>query len=158
MIRKTTTVVLNCKEEFGPEWNWMPKKLVDLIPWVQKYLELVPEEYRASATFEIVSFRDSRRDYGLNVKVYYHRPETDEEMEARLAAEEAQKLEQQRAERQMLEDLKEKYSDLQVRPFRLRQLFLAKIDHAGCILLHNTQLNQHLQRLWFVIPGPEHAL
>jgi hypothetical protein len=32
-------------------------------------------------------------------------------MEARLAAEEAQKLEQQIAERQMLEDLKEKYSD-----------------------------------------------
>ncbi len=111
MIRKTTNVVLNCEEEFGPEWNWMPKKLVDLIPWVQKYLELVPEEYRVSAAFETVSFRDSRRDYWLNVKVHYHRPETDEEMEARLAAEEAQKLEQQRAERQMLEDLKEKYSD-----------------------------------------------
>jgi plasmid maintenance system antidote protein VapI len=111
MIRKTTNVVLNCEEEFGPEWNWMPKRLVDLIPWVQKYLELVPEEYRASAAFKIVSFRDSRRDYWLNVKVHYDRPETDEEMEARLAAEEAQKLEQQRAERQMLEDLKEKYSD-----------------------------------------------
>ena len=30
MIRKTTNVVLNCEEEFGPEWNWMPKRLVDL--------------------------------------------------------------------------------------------------------------------------------
>ena len=111
MTRKTTNVVLNCEEEFGPEWNRMPKRLVDLIPWVQKYLELVPEEYRASAAFEIVSFLDSRRDYSLNVKVHYHRPETDEEMEARLAAEEAEKLEQQRAERQMLEDLKEKYNN-----------------------------------------------
>jgi len=111
MIRKTKKVVLNCEEEFGPEWNWMPKKLVDLIPWVEKYLGLVPEEYRDSAAFETVSFRDSPRDYWLNVKVHFHRPETDEEMKARLADEEAQKLEQQRAERQMLEDLKEKFSD-----------------------------------------------
>ncbi len=111
MMRKTKNVVLNCEAEFGPEWNWMPKKLVDLIPWVEKYIELVPEEYRDSAAFETVSFHDSRRDYWLNVKVHFHRPETDEEMEARLADEEAQKLEQQRAERQMLEDLKEKFSD-----------------------------------------------
>ena len=111
MIRKTTNVVLNCEEEFGPEWNWMPKKLVDLIPWVEKCLRLVPEEYRDSAAFETASFRDSRRDYWLNVKVHFHRPETDEEMEARLADEEAQELEQQRAKRQMLEDLKEEFND-----------------------------------------------
>ena len=111
MSRKTKKVVMSCEEEFGPEWNWMPKKLVDLIPWVEKYLALVPEEYRDNATFETVSFRDSHKNYWLNVKVHFHRPETDEEMEARLSDEEAQKLEQQRAERQMLEDLKEKYSD-----------------------------------------------
>jgi len=111
MARKTTKVVLNCEEEFGPEWNWMPKKLVDLIPWVEKYLALVPEEYRESAAFETVSFRDSQRDYWLNVKVHFHRPETDKEMEARLEEEEAQKREQQRAEKQMLEELKEKFSD-----------------------------------------------
>lgn len=111
MTRKTKKVVLNCEEEFGPEWNWMPKKLVDLIPWVEKYLRLVPEEYRDSAAFETVSFRDSRKDYWLNVKVHFHRPETNEEMEARLAGEEARKLEQQKAEMQRLEDLKEKYND-----------------------------------------------
>jgi len=111
MIRKSKNVVLNCEEEFGPEWNWMPKKLVDLIPWAEKYLRLVPEEYRDSAAFQTVSFRDPRGDYWLNVKVHFYRPETDEEMEARLADEDAQKLEQQRAERQMLEDLKEKYND-----------------------------------------------
>ena len=111
MTRKTKDVVLNCEEEFGPEWNWMPKKLVDLIPWVEKYLRLVPEEYRDSAVFETVSFRDSRRDYWLNVNVHFNRPETDEEMEARLADEEAQELEQQRAKRQMLEDLKEEFND-----------------------------------------------
>ncbi len=111
MVRKTKTVVLNCEEEFGPGWNWMPKKLVDLVPWVERYLGLVPAEYRDSAAFETVSFRDSQRDYWLNVKVSFRRPETDEEMEARLADEESQKLEQQRAERQMLEELKEKFSD-----------------------------------------------
>ncbi len=111
MTRKTKSVVLDCEEEFGPEWNWMPKKLVDLIPWVEKYLELIPEEYRDSAAFEPLSFRESHRDYWLNVKVYFHRPETDEEMEERLAEEEAQRLEQQRAERQMLEELKEKFRD-----------------------------------------------
>jgi hypothetical protein len=111
MSKRTKDVTLNCEEEFGPEWNWMPKKLVDLIPWVQKYLGLVPEEYGDSAAFETVSFRDSRRDYWLNVNVHYHRPETDEEMEARLAAEEEEKLEQQKAERQMLEELKERFSD-----------------------------------------------
>ncbi len=111
MIRKTKNVVLNCEEEFGAEWNWMPKKLVDLIPWADKYLRLVPEEYRDSAAFETVSFQDSHRNHCLNVKVHFHRPETDEEMEARLADEETQKLEQQRSERQMLEDLKEKFND-----------------------------------------------
>jgi hypothetical protein len=111
MIRKTTNVVLDCEDEFGPEWNWMPKKLVDLVPWVQKYLDLVPAEYRDSAAFETVSFRVSRREYWLHVKVHYYRPETDEEMEARHAAEEAEKLERQRAERQMLEELKAQYND-----------------------------------------------
>jgi len=109
MVRKSRTVVLDCEEEFGPEWNWMPKKLVDLAAWVDKYLALVPEEYRDSASFETVGLRDSKREFWLNVKVYYYRPETDEEMEERLADEEKQKLEQQKAERQMLEDLKEKF-------------------------------------------------
>jgi len=111
MVRKSRNVVLNCEEEFGPEWNWMPKKLVDLIPWVEKYLELVPEEYRDSAAIEPVSFRNSRKDFWLNVKVHFQRPETDEEMKARLADEEAQKQEQRRAERRLLEELKEKFSD-----------------------------------------------
>jgi hypothetical protein len=111
MTKKTKTVVLDCEEEFGPEWDWMPKTLVDLIPWVEKYLELVPEEYRDSAAFETVSFRDARKDHWLNVKVHFHRPETDEEMKARLVDEEAQKLEMEKAERQLLEDLKEKFND-----------------------------------------------
>jgi len=111
MVRKAKNVVLDCEAEFGPEWNWMPKKLVDLVPWVEKYLQMVPEEYRDSMAFEPISFRDSRRDYWLNVKVHYHRPETDEEMEARLADEETQKLEQQKAERQKLEELKAKFND-----------------------------------------------
>ena len=111
MNRKTKKVVMNCEKEFGPEWNWMPKKLVDLIPWAEKYIGLVPEEYRDSAAFETVSLRDSRKDYWLNVNIHYHRPETDEEMKERLADEEAQKLEQQRAERQMLEELKERFND-----------------------------------------------
>ena len=111
MTRKTKTVVLDCEEKFGSEWNWMPKKLVDLIPWAEKYLELVPAEYRDSAAFEIVGFRESQREYWLNVKVHFSRPETDKEMDARLADEEAQKLEQQKTERQMLEELKEKFSD-----------------------------------------------
>ena len=111
MTRKTKNVVMNCQEEFGAESNWMPKKLVDLIPWVEKYLALVPKEYRDSAAFEPASFRDSRRDYWLNVKVHFQRPETDEEMKARLENEEAEKLEQQRAERQMLEELKERFND-----------------------------------------------
>ena len=84
MVRKSKSVTLNCEETFGPDWNWMPKKLVDLIPWVEKYLELVPEEYRDSAAFETLSFRNSGRDYWLNVKVHYYRPETDEEMAARV--------------------------------------------------------------------------
>lgn len=111
MTRKTKKVVLDCEKEFGPEWNWMPKKLVEIIPWVEKYLGLVPEEYRESAAFETIGFRDSPREFWLNVKVHYQRPETDEEMEVRLADEEALKLEKQRAEKQMLEELKERFKD-----------------------------------------------
>jgi hypothetical protein len=47
----------------------------------------------------------------LNVKAYFRRLKADEEMEAYHAHEEAQKLEQQRAERQMLEAPEEKLSD-----------------------------------------------
>jgi|SaaInlStandDraft_6_1057023.scaffolds.fasta_scaffold268838_1 hypothetical protein len=111
MKRKTRSVALNCEEEFGPEWNWMPKKLGDLIPWVEKYLGLIPEEYRDTAAIETVNFRDSRRDFWLNVKIHYYRPETDEEMQQRLADEEVQKREQLKAERQKLEDLKERFND-----------------------------------------------
>lgn len=103
--------MLNCETEFGPDWNWMPKKLTDLVPWAEKYLDLVPEAYRHSATFEPVSFRDSHRENWLNVKVHYHRPKTDEEMTAHLADEEAQEKERRKAERRMLGELQEKFSD-----------------------------------------------
>jgi len=111
MTRKTTTVVLDCEEEFGPEWNWMPKKLVDLVPWVENYLDLVPAEYRDSAAFETVAFRDSRKDYWLNVKVHYSRPETDAEMQARLADEEAEKLAREKLQQEKLQELKDRFSD-----------------------------------------------
>ncbi|MBT6096545.1 MAG: hypothetical protein HOH04_16790 [Rhodospirillaceae bacterium] len=111
MDRKTKNVVLNCEEEFGPEWNWMPKKLIDLIPWAEKYLELVPEEYRDSTILEVVSFLESHRDNSLNVKVHYSRPETNDELKTRLAVEETQKLEQQETERLKLEELKAKFND-----------------------------------------------
>lgn len=111
MTRKNKNIVMNCEQAFGPEWNWMPKNLVDLTAWVEKYLELVPEPYRDSATLEIVRLLDSPRDNFLNVKVHYARPETDEEMEKRLVDEEAQKSEAQRAEKQRLADLKAKFND-----------------------------------------------
>ncbi|MBF0247837.1 MAG: hypothetical protein HQL36_07170 [Alphaproteobacteria bacterium] len=111
MTRKSKLVVMDCEAEFGPEWSWMPKKLIDLVPWLEKYLELVPEEYRDSAALEPVRFRDSPRDSALNVKIHYYRPETDEEMRDRLEDEEAQKLERQKAEKQMLADLKAKFND-----------------------------------------------
>lgn len=111
MNRKTKNVVLHCEAELGPDWNRMPRRLVDLVPWVQKYLGLVPEAYRDTAAFDIASFRYSEKDSWLNVQVHYQRPETDDEMKARLEAEEAQKLERQKADRQKLEDLKEKFRD-----------------------------------------------
>ncbi|MCA9002760.1 MAG: hypothetical protein KDB61_12610 [Planctomycetes bacterium] len=111
MTRKTTRVQLDCEKEFGPEWDWMPKTLADLIPWAEKYLALVPEDYRATAAFETVAFRYSRRDHWLHVKVHYLRPETDAEMAARLEAEEKEKLAKQELERQKLQELKERFSD-----------------------------------------------
>lgn len=111
MTRNNKPVVMNCETEFGPDWNLMPKKLVDLVPWVEKYLALVPEPYRNSASIDTVSFRDSPRDSALGVKVHYYRPETDDEMNKRLADEEAQKLERQKSEKQMLQDLKERFND-----------------------------------------------
>ena len=111
VTRKSKKVVMDCEEDFGPEWKWMPKKLVDLIPWAEKYLELVPAEYRDTAALDTIRFLDTQRDHWLNVKVHYYRPETDEEMKKRIADEDAQKQEQQRAERQKLEELKERFND-----------------------------------------------
>ena len=54
------------------------KTLSDLVGWAQSIVEMVPEEYRAAAHVECYCPADGYPSFS----VYYHRPETAQDLEA----------------------------------------------------------------------------
>jgi len=60
----------------------LPKNAEAFIAFFQKQLDLIPEEFRSSATIDLDTspFYDSVEE---TIEVYYSRPETEEEIQAR---------------------------------------------------------------------------
>jgi hypothetical protein len=83
------------------------------IEWLQDLLETIPEEYREDSTFEVEYESDYDGGGDAYTRVYYDRPETDEEVVARIADSQARaaraRLEQEQRERAAYAALHQKY-------------------------------------------------
>jgi hypothetical protein len=95
--------------------EWPPEKLVEAVAWLADKLEGIPEQYRSEATFEISSSCSYEDSSYAEIEISYWRPETDEEMEARLSAkrrrEEDQRQRKEAADRALYEELRQKYEE-----------------------------------------------
>jgi hypothetical protein len=86
------------------EW-FVPLKLVDLPKWASEMQAKIPLEFRHEARLEIGSRSGYDGDHSVIATVCYVRPETDAEMNQRLATEryyEASRLETERREYERL--------------------------------------------------------
>jgi len=86
----------------------MPSKPTEFLAfWEEKFNE-VPEEYRDSTEIEFEADMDYDDSF-CSVKIYYYRPETEEEKEEREARETQKKRHLEALERQQLVFLQKKY-------------------------------------------------
>ncbi len=83
-------------------------KLVDVIASLEEVLEEVPEAYRDTAEIEVGAEQDYDY-YTLEATVTYKRPETDEEIRARMLQLEFQEKARRDIERREYERLKAKF-------------------------------------------------
>jgi hypothetical protein len=65
--------------------KYKPDSIKQLIGWLTDKLQEVPPEYADTAKFEIESVGGYEGEHHSEIELYYHRPETDEEMAARVA-------------------------------------------------------------------------
>jgi hypothetical protein len=91
-------------DDCGEELASLPEFIAEL----QRLLDKIPPEYREQAK---VSLRASGDYAGAYLNVTYDRPETDAEIETRLAQHQQYKAEQEARERRMLVALKAKYDE-----------------------------------------------
>lgn len=90
-----------------------PETVEGVIEWLKGLLSDVPAEYRAAVAFEFNKYGSDYDTACGEISIYYDRPETDEEMNARIAreneAERARAEDRERADREALVALKHKY-------------------------------------------------
>lgn len=89
--------------------------LVDVIKRLQDVMASIPEAYRASAAIDISAYDD----YGssaVSFEIEFTRPETDEELAARVFRQEASDRKQAEKERAEFERLKAKFALAQEAP------------------------------------------
>jgi hypothetical protein len=75
---------------FDGGYNETVMSVPDAVKWLQELLDQIPEEYRAESVFQVEKesgYYDESDT--LIFKVFYDRPETDAEVEERVAAEAA---------------------------------------------------------------------
>lgn len=56
----------------------------EVIAWLRSLLAQVPDEYKSAAKVDVDSVGGYEGEHHAEIKVYYERPETDEEMAARI--------------------------------------------------------------------------
>jgi len=83
--------------------------LSDVIAWLSGLLAEVPENLRGTAKVNVESVGGYEGEHHAEIHVYYDRPETDEEMDARIFREGREKAASELHERRLLEALKRKY-------------------------------------------------
>lgn len=108
--RETVTVTVFDGEQHNGDWPAL--RLVDAIAWFQAKLAEIPEEYRAEARCEIDSSSGYEDCHYGHILISYCRPETDEELAARIAQERADKAHCERMEIAALRALQAKYPNV----------------------------------------------
>lgn len=83
--------------------------LTDVIGWLTELLGRVPDDLRKSARVGIESVGGHEGEHHAEVRVYYYRPETDEEMKAREDAHKASVHARENREREEFERLRKKF-------------------------------------------------
>lgn len=89
--------------------NYENDKVVDFIEFLQETLESIPPEYRSNAEIDIDSVGGWEGEHHSELTITYSRPETDAEMQERLASYERERLQRENNERGALAALKAKY-------------------------------------------------
>lgn len=106
--RKDKGVTVYEGQEYGPgfpKFGWNAQQVLE---WVQEKVSKIPAEYM-SKSWIIFSAEDNYDSHIARISIGYCRPETDEEMAQRLAAEAMSFDEKMRAELEVLAKLKAKY-------------------------------------------------
>ena len=104
MRRQIKEVVYANKGDFVE----LPENLDEFLRWWTDKFDLIPEEYRANAKVECTSEACWGSSYP-NIKIYYTRPETNEEIRLCLHKESLNLEATRRQELQKLAELKAKY-------------------------------------------------
>lgn len=91
------------------ESGWPSSNLLEFADWLAQKIAIIPEEYRANAEIEI-----EREDFWedsstLEINIFYHRLETDEEEVTREKYNKLSEESKIAAELRLLADLKAKY-------------------------------------------------
>ena len=114
MVTKNTparrTVRVNVLDLEEGSSQWPPEPLLEFASWVGKLVSSVPIEHLASARIEFGS--SVSHDMGMvTLEVWYYRPETDAEMQAREVEEQQAAVARRAKELRRLADLRAKYGE-----------------------------------------------
>lgn len=78
--------------------------LGEFVNWLSNQVDLIPQEYLNVAEIEFSEYQDYD-SFGIRIEIFYHRPETDDEMAKR----EKEVADKEADERRLYERLKAKY-------------------------------------------------
>lgn len=67
---------------FNRDRDWPPDDLVGFIAWFQGKLDEIPEQFRGAARVDLSTDYEEGDCY-VDLSIYYDRPETEEEIDAR---------------------------------------------------------------------------
>lgn len=86
-----------------------PSGLLDFSKWLQSKIDAIPEEYRETAQIEIESVSSYEDTHYASISINYWRPETDEEIEARVQKERIRREAEEEKARQTYEKLRQRF-------------------------------------------------
>ncbi len=110
-MRGSVRMVLVEKSVYGSLVSDMDsaRKATKAIRWLQEMVDSAPAEYRDAVCVSIHSVSGYDGDHNVELEIYYDRPETDVEWQARLTRHEKEDARAAEAEKRQYAALKAKY-------------------------------------------------
>lgn len=106
--RRTKKVVVHDASQY--DGDFIPSNFTEALSWLQEKLVSIPKEHRALAILGIDSYSEYDSSY-VRVEISFERPETDDEMSARIENEKQAVSTHEQRERADLARLKAQYGD-----------------------------------------------